>query len=80
MGGRSLGGRLLLVDGGFEPSDVLAEDADFVSFFYLSGLLAQAELEKLLAGFAELGFDLGRREFANFFGSHGAAYPVGGYD
>jgi hypothetical protein len=37
----------------------------------LTGLLAQTQLEELLAGLAELGGDLGGREGADFFGGHG---------
>jgi len=43
-------------------------------FLDLAGLLAQAELEELFAGLAELGGDLGWREGADFFGGHGGDF------
>src|SRR5476651_431649 len=68
--GRDGGFAFLFVGDGLEVGDVLAERAQLVGLLDLSGLLAQAKLEELLAGFAELGGDLGGREIADFFGSH----------
>src|SRR5438067_2076249 len=65
---------LLLVRDGLEPRDVLAERAQLVGFFHLAGLLAQLELEELLADLAELGVDLGGREIADFFRSHDGTF------
>src|ERR1019366_5098918 len=44
----------------------------------LAGLPAHVQLEELLADLAELGGDLGRGEFADFFGSHGGKRFCGG--
>ncbi len=41
-----------------------------MGLFNLTGLLAQAEAEELVAGLVELDVDLGRGEFADFFGFH----------
>ena len=56
-------------ESGFESGDVLAERAQLVGFLDLTRLLAQTQLEELLASFAKLGGELGWREFADFFGS-----------
>src|SRR6478609_7498441 len=66
----SLRGFLLLQDG-LQARDVLAVGAQEVRLLDLAGILAQAELEELLAGLAELRGDLARGEVADFFGSHG---------
>src|SRR5690606_15182358 len=68
-----LGGFLLLEDG-LKAGDVLAVNAQEVRLLNLAGVLAQAELEELFAGFAELGADLAGREFADFLGSHGGRF------
>jgi hypothetical protein len=60
-----------LREDGFEPRNVLPEHADLVGLFDLAGLLAQAEVEQLFAGVAQLGFDLSRREFADVLGGCG---------
>src|SRR5512135_3420235 len=62
---------VLLFENGFQPGDVLAVGAKQVRLLDLTGVLAQAQLEELVAGFAELGGDLGGGEVADFFGSHG---------
>src|SRR5690606_38602399 len=66
---RRSGGGLLGLDG-FEAGDVLAQGAEQVGLLDLTGLLAQAQLEQLLAGLVELGVDLGDREVADFLGFH----------
>jgi len=61
-------------EGGLETCDVLAERAQLVGLLDLTRLLAQAELEELLANLAELGGDLSRSEVADFFGSHDGTF------
>ena len=55
---------------GFHAGDVFADAADGVGFLDLAGLLAKAELEELLAGFAELGVDFREGEVVDFLGCH----------
>src|SRR4051794_27870974 len=55
--GGSSGSSFLLVGDGLEARDVLAKGAQLVGFLHLAGLLAQLELEELLARLAELGGD-----------------------
>jgi hypothetical protein len=55
-----------LREDGLEPGDVLAEGAQFVGLFDLAGLLAQPELEELLAGLREACW-ISAGEFADFF-------------
>jgi hypothetical protein len=45
---------------GLQTRDVLAVNAQEMRLFDLAGVFAEAELDEQLAGFAELGVDLGR--------------------
>src|SRR5258708_40065608 len=74
--GLGRGGGSLRVEDGLQACDVLAVFAQEVRLLDLAGVLAQAELEELFAGLAELGGDLGRGEVADFLGSHGGHSPV----
>jgi hypothetical protein len=60
----------ILANDSLEAGDLLAESAEFVGFFNLPRLLAQAELNELLASGAETAFEFRRGEFKNFFGLH----------
>ena len=60
----------LFVLDGEEAGDVLAERTQLVGFLDLAGLFAQAELEELLAGLAELGDGFLSGKITDFFGSH----------
>jgi hypothetical protein len=60
LGGGGLRGFLGLMADGLQTRDVLAVNAQEMRLFDLAGVFAEAELDEQLAGFAELGVDLGR--------------------
>jgi hypothetical protein len=60
LGGGGLQGFFGLMADGLQTRDVLAVNPEEMRLFDLAGVFAEAELDEQLAGFAELGVDLGR--------------------
>src|SRR5580658_9328097 len=56
----------------FQACDALAQGAHLMGFFDLASLLAQAQLQELIPGFAELGAKLRGGKFTNLLNSHGS--------
>ena len=67
----------LLAADGLHLCDVLAALSQLRRIFDLSSLLAQLELQELLASIADRFLDFGERKFSDFFYLHVREFPLG---